>query len=43
MDDLLVLMRMLVVMRVAILLSLLNALIVVPDTVTLNIAALRTD
>lgn len=43
MDDLLVLMSMLVVMRVAILLALLKTLIVVPDTVTLHIAALRTD
>ena len=41
MDDLLV--RMLVVMRVAILLALFKALIVVPYTVTLHIAALRTD
>ena len=43
MDDLLILLRMLVGIRVAFLLAFLEAVIVVPDTVALHIAALRAD
>ena len=43
MDDLLFLQWMLVVMRVAVLLAFLKAVIVVPDKVALHIAALRAD